>query len=57
MTAETGIPRNPLIVLCAPEHADILTSQFSRYVNDYDVRVTGSSVSYTHLTLPTIYSV
>ena len=43
MTAEAVIPRNPLIVLCAPEHADILTSQFGRYDRDYDVRVTGSS--------------
>ena len=44
MTADAVIPRNPLIVLCAPEHADVLTGQFSRYERDYDVRVTGSSL-------------
>src|SRR5680860_495609 len=36
-------PRNPLIILCAPEHADVLESQFARYVLDYDVRTTASS--------------
>ena len=39
MTADAGIPRNPLIVLCAPEHADVLESQFARYAFDYDLRV------------------
>jgi thioredoxin reductase (NADPH) len=43
MTAEVVSPRNPLIVLCAPEHADVLVSQFARYDRDYDVRVTASS--------------
>jgi thioredoxin reductase (NADPH) len=36
-------PRLPLIVLVAPEHADVLESEFGRYHRDYDVRVTGSS--------------
>ena len=43
MTAEAVIPRNPLIVLVAPDHADVLSAQFARYDSDYDVRVTGSS--------------
>ncbi len=30
----------PVILLCGPEHADVLESEFSRYVRDYDVRVT-----------------
>lgn len=34
---------NPLIVLCAPWHADVLATQFARYATDYDVRVTSSS--------------
>ena len=36
-------PGNPLIVLCAPEHADVLEAQFARYATDYDVRTTASS--------------
>ena len=36
-------PDRPLIVLCAPEHADVLQAQFARYVLDYDVRTTASS--------------
>ncbi len=36
-------PRDPLIILCAPHHPDVLERQFVRYVEDYDVRVTGSS--------------
>ncbi len=36
-------PRNPLIILCAPNHAEILERQFVRYVRDYDVRTTTSS--------------
>ena len=28
--------RLPEIVLCAPEHADLLASEFSRYARDYD---------------------
>jgi thioredoxin reductase (NADPH) len=30
----------PVILLCGPEHADVLQSEFSRYVRDYEVRVT-----------------
>ncbi len=36
-------PRLPLIVLCAPEHAGVLQSQFDRYAREYDVRTTSSS--------------
>ena len=43
MTADAVIPRNPLIVLCAPQHADVLESQFARYAADYDLRTTASS--------------
>ncbi|MCW2755471.1 MAG: thioredoxin reductase [Marmoricola sp.] len=32
----------PLIVLCAPEHADVLADEFARYVRDYDIRTTAS---------------
>src|SRR4051794_29237497 len=35
--------RLPLIVLCAPEHADVLEGEFGRYRRDYDIRTTGSS--------------
>ncbi|MCW2847206.1 MAG: thioredoxin reductase [Marmoricola sp.] len=35
-------PRNPLIILCAPAHADVLEPQFARYALDYDVRTTHS---------------
>ena len=34
--------RDPLIVLCAPEHRDILVGQFARYVHEYDLRTTAS---------------
>ena len=37
MTADAVVARNPLIVLCAPEHAEVLESQFARYARDYDV--------------------
>ena len=30
----------PLIVLCAPEHPDLLETQFARYAAEYDVRTT-----------------
>ena len=40
MTADAVIPRNPLIVLCAPDHADVLESQFARYATEYDIRTT-----------------
>ena len=33
----------PLIVLCAPEHPDVLESEFGRYLRDYEVRVTRSA--------------
>ena len=35
--------RNPLIVLCAPDHTDVLEAQFARYAGEYDVRTTSSS--------------
>jgi thioredoxin reductase (NADPH) len=44
MTADAVSPRSPLIVLVAPEHADVLGAQFARYDRDYDVRVTRSSL-------------
>jgi thioredoxin reductase (NADPH) len=43
MTADAVIPRNPLIVLVAPYHADVLESQFGRYAADYDIRTTHSA--------------
>lgn len=43
MTAEHPSTRNPLIVLCAPEHADVLGAQFARYAGEYDVRTTSGS--------------
>lgn len=33
----------PLIVLCAPENADVLAGEFSRYARDYEVRTTASA--------------
>jgi len=42
-SSESTAPRNPLIVLCAPSHADVLRRQFVRYIGDYDVRTTSSS--------------
>ncbi len=36
-------PRAPMIVVCAPEHRDVLESQLFRYTRDYDVRFTASS--------------
>jgi thioredoxin reductase (NADPH) len=41
--APAATPRTPLIVLCAPEHADILERQFARYALEYDLRTTASS--------------
>ena len=35
--------RLPEIVLCAPEHADVLTSEFARYTRDYSVRACASA--------------
>ena len=35
--------RKPMIVLCAPEHPDLLETQFARYVHEYDVRTTASA--------------
>ena len=36
-------PRQPLIVLVAPAHADVLEDEFARYRRDYDIRTTASS--------------
>ena len=36
-------PGAPLIVVCAPQHADVLRAQLARYVHEYDVRFTSSS--------------
>ncbi|MGO4256104.1 FAD-dependent oxidoreductase [Marmoricola sp. RAF53] len=33
----------PMIVLCAPDHADVLREQFARYEREYDLRVTAGS--------------
>ena len=46
--APDGPPR-PLIVLCAPEHADVLEAQFARYATDYDLRTTSSAAETTEL--------
>jgi len=43
MTATADVTPNPLIVLCAPSHADVLETEFSRYAADYDVRTTSGS--------------
>lgn len=43
MTVAPDELARPLIVLCAPEHADVLGSQFARYASDYDLRTTTSS--------------
>src|SRR6476646_4843079 len=43
MTATADVTPNPLIVLCAPSHADVLETEFSRYAADYDVRTTTGS--------------
>ena len=40
---------NPLIVLCAPEHADVLEAQFARYAHEYDVRTTASAAETVEL--------
>ncbi|MCW2819462.1 MAG: thioredoxin reductase, partial [Marmoricola sp.] len=39
----------PVIVLCAPQHADVLEGQFARYTHDYDVRTTTDADSTTAL--------
>jgi thioredoxin reductase (NADPH) len=36
-------PSLPIIVLVAPEHADVLEGEFARYLRDYDIRTTSSS--------------
>lgn len=36
-------PRLPMIVLCAPEHPEVLQEQFGRYEREYDVRTTSSA--------------
>ena len=35
--------RLPEIVLCVPEHADVLTNEFARYARDYAVRSCASA--------------
>ncbi|GAB4004090.1 NAD(P)/FAD-dependent oxidoreductase [Nocardioides ultimimeridianus] len=40
-------PTTPVIAICAPEHADILDREFSRYAGDYDIHCHGSSVEMT----------
>ncbi len=42
-------PHDPLIVLCAPDHADVLGPQFARYDSDYDVRITSTSAETVQL--------
>src|SRR3978361_1579105 len=41
--------RTPLIVVCAPEHPDVLRAQLARYEHDYDVRYTSSSAETVEL--------
>lgn len=36
-------PRLPLIIVCAPEHTEILEEQFGRYAREYDLRTTSST--------------
>ncbi len=33
----------PLILLCAPEHPDVLAGEFGRYARDYDIRTTSTA--------------
>lgn len=33
----------PIILICAPENADVLRDEFSRYQRDYEIRTTASS--------------
>src|ERR1700712_1916849 len=51
MGGMTGIAeqRTPLIVVCAPEHPDVLRAQLARYEHEYDVRVTSSSAETVQL--------
>ncbi len=35
--------RTPLVVVCAPEHPDVLRAQLARYAQEYDLRFTTSS--------------
>ncbi|PVG82271.1 response regulator [Nocardioides gansuensis] len=39
----TSAPGLPTIVICAPEHADVLGSEFGRYARDYDLQVTSTA--------------
>ena len=41
--------RPPLIVVCAPEHPDVLRAQLARYEHEYDVRYTASSAETVEL--------
>lgn len=36
-------PRQPLILLCAPAHPDVLGQQFRRYEHEYDLRTSSSA--------------
>jgi thioredoxin reductase (NADPH) len=36
-------PALPLIVLCAPEHAEVMADEFGRYARDYEIRTTTSA--------------
>ena len=33
----------PVIVICAPEHGDVLASEFGRYTRDYELRLTATA--------------
>ncbi|RZI81290.1 MAG: response regulator, partial [Microbacterium sp.] len=35
--------RQPIIVLCAPEHPEVLREQFGRYEREYDLRLTATA--------------
>ena len=47
--SEAADRRKPLIVLCAPEHPDLLETQFARYAHEYDVRTTASAAETSEL--------
>ena len=49
VSEEANPSRKPLIVLCAPEHPDLLETQFARYVHEYDVRTTASAAETSSL--------
>ena len=39
MTGSAGAADLPVILVCAPEHADVLAGELGRYARDYEVRV------------------